>query len=82
MAEAVIDDVRVAAAHDGLAELVVTLRHGNGGRSEVVLDEAGAAALLRACGGNGPDELIGQGWEKVREALTASWNRFGTHNGE
>lgn len=82
MAEAVICDVRVAAAHDGVAELVVILEHGNGGRSEVTLDAVGAAALFRACGSTRPGELVGQGWEKVREALGVSWNRLaGTNTG-
>ncbi len=76
MTGAVISDVRVAAAHEGVAELVVTLRHGNGGRSEVALDEVGTAALMHACGSSRPEDLIGQGWEKVREALGVSWNRF------
>jgi hypothetical protein len=74
--EAVISDVRVAAAHDGVAELVVTLRHGNGGISEVNLDQLAAAALFRACHASTTEELMGHGWEKVREALGVSWNRF------
>jgi hypothetical protein len=73
---AVISHVGVAAAHDGTAELVVTLRHGNGGTSQVTLDEIAADALLRACDARTADDLIGQGWEKVRDALAVSWNRF------
>jgi hypothetical protein len=75
MAPAVISAVRIAAGHDGSAELVVTLRHGNGGRSDVTLDDLGAAALLQACGGATPEDLIGHGWEKVQQALAVSWNR-------
>lgn len=75
---AVISHVRVAAGHDGAAELVVTLRHGNGGSSDVTLDEVGAAALFDACGGRTADDLVGHGWEKVRHALAVSWNRFST----
>jgi hypothetical protein len=67
---------RVAAAHEGVAELVVTLRHDNGGCSEVVLDSLGAAALLDACQATAPEELIGHPWQKVRDALAVSWNRF------
>jgi hypothetical protein len=75
---AVISAVRVAAAHDGVAELVVLLEHSNGGRSEVSLDETGAAALFRVCGAADASDLIGQGWEKVQAALGVSWNRFAT----
>ena len=82
MSTAVISHVRVSAGHDGAAELVVTLRHANGGLSEVTLDELGAAALFEACGGRDADELIGHGWEKVRHALAVSWNRHtNTHAG-
>ncbi len=76
MAGAVISHVRVAAAHDGVAEMVVTLRHDNGGLSDVTLDETGAAALFAACGSATAEELIGHGWEKVQHALTVSWNRY------
>jgi hypothetical protein len=76
MAEVVICRVRIAAAHDGAAELVVTLRHGNGGLSDVTLDEAASAALLDACGASRPEDLEGHGWERVKEALSVSSNRF------
>ncbi|MAT84757.1 MAG: hypothetical protein CMQ43_10515 [Gammaproteobacteria bacterium] len=76
MAGAVISHVRVAAAHDGVAEMVVTLRHANGGLSDVTLDETGAAALFEACGSSTAEELIGHGWEKVQHALAVSWNRY------
>lgn len=75
MTGAVIASVRVGAAHEGVAELVVTLRHVNGGLSEVALDEVAAAALLAACKVTRPEELTGHGWERVRDALSASWNR-------
>ena len=39
MAGAKISEVRLGAAHDGDAELVVTLRFANGGQSLVSLDE-------------------------------------------
>lgn len=76
MSGAVISGIRVAAGHDGSAELIVTLRHGNGGESAVSLDEAAAAALMSACRASDPDALIGHGWEQVREALNVSWNRL------
>ena len=74
--EAVISRARVGAAHEGVAELVVMLTHGNGGQSEVALDHLAAAALLEACDASEPDQLIGQPWQKVRDALKVSWNRF------
>ncbi len=76
MSTAVIAATRLGAAHDGAAELVVTLRHAGGGQSEVRLDEPAAAALLDACGAAGPEELAGAGWERVRDALRVSWNRM------
>lgn len=76
MQEAVISAVRIAAAHEGVAELVVTLTHGNGGKSEVALDHLAADALLQSCAATTPEQLTGQSWSKVREALAVSWNRF------
>ena len=74
--EAVICNVRVAAAHEGVAELVVTLKHVNDGLSEIALDELSVDALMRSCGATTADELVGHSWSKVREALGASWNRY------
>ncbi|MDA1075076.1 MAG: hypothetical protein O3A63_10005 [Proteobacteria bacterium] len=74
--QAAICSVRVAAAHEGVAELVVTLAHSNGGRSVVALDHLAASALLSACAANTPEQLIGESWSKVRDALGVSFNRF------
>ncbi len=82
MSAAVIAATRVGAAHDGAAELVVTLRHAGGGESEVRLDEPAAAALLDACGAAGTAELAGVGWEQVRDALRSSWNRLAAPTGQ
>lgn len=71
-----ISHVEIAAAHDGEAELVVTLTYENGGRSLVTLDEYGARALLDSCGTSNADGLIGASWEKVRDALVAASSRF------
>jgi hypothetical protein len=81
MTEAVITRVRVGAGHDGAAELIVTLRHANGGLSDVTLDELAAAALLDTCGGSSTEDLIGHGWERVQHALAVSWNRFANTGG-
>ena len=74
--EATIVHVRVGAAHEGVAELVVTLRHANGGLSEVAMDRIAVDALMRQCAAQASDDLIGVGWDHVRDALAASWNRF------
>ncbi|MEQ8690978.1 MAG: hypothetical protein RIC89_09125 [Pseudomonadales bacterium] len=76
MSEAVIAGTRVTAAHEGVAELVVQLKHANGGVSEVALDSLATNALLLACDAEEPAQLIGHSWMKVREALAVSWNRF------
>jgi hypothetical protein len=78
MSHAVIDSARLAAAHEGIAELVITLRHDNGGISEVALDHLSATALLASCDATVPEQLNGHSWEKVRDALGVSWNRFQT----
>ncbi len=76
MTGAVIHAVQIAAAHDGDAELIVTLAYDNGGRSLVSLDEYAARFLLEANGNTGPDALIGASWELVRDALAASSARY------
>ncbi|MGD8416580.1 MAG: hypothetical protein PVH91_05950 [Pseudomonadales bacterium] len=78
MTEAVITSARVAAAHEGIAELVVTLKHEGGGVSEVALDQLATSALLASCNATATEDLIGEPWQKVRDALSVSWNRFNT----
>lgn len=73
---AVISAARIAAAHDGEAELIVELTFENGGKSEVTLDELATRSLMRRCGARTMDELAGHGWEHVREALAESYDRF------
>jgi hypothetical protein len=68
--------VRVAAAHDGEAELIVTVGYENGGTSEIALDQMASASLMESCGAQTIEELEGQSWKKVREALLTSYNRF------
>jgi hypothetical protein len=76
--DAVVARARIAAAHEGVAQLVVTLEHEGGGASEVALDHLAASALLESCDATGPDGLIGAPWQKVRDALGVSWNRYNT----
>jgi hypothetical protein len=73
---ATINKVQLAAAHEGVVELVVDLLFDNGGISKVSLDAHASKLLLAACNASGPDELIGQNWEKVRDALSHAYNRY------
>ncbi|MDZ7684944.1 MAG: hypothetical protein U5O39_07950 [Gammaproteobacteria bacterium] len=76
MAAPRIRSARVAAAHDGVAELVLFIEYDTGGVSEIVLDEIASRALMDSTGAQTVDDLAGQSWEHVRDALAASWNRF------
>ena len=71
---AVISKVRIAAAHEGIAELIVSLEFSNGGHSDVPLDQNAGARLLRSCGVDEIDELIGQSWVHVRDAISGAYN--------
>jgi hypothetical protein len=76
LSDARIVNARIAAAHDGSAELVVTLGYDNGGSADVTLDEAAGAALMQACQAADLQDLMGHSWHSVREALTTAYNRF------
>jgi len=76
VAHAAISKVRVVAAHDGEAELLVTLTFPNGGQSLVTLDPFAVHELMDSSGAGTADELIGVGWDSVRDALIASSGRF------
>ena len=76
MTAAKIKDVRIAAAHQGIAELIVTVEYDNGGVSEIALDQIASGALMRSCHAESAEDLIGQSWELVRDALQVSYNRF------
>ena len=76
MAQAKIKQARIAAAHDGVAELIVSIEYENGGISEISLDEMAGAALMKSCEAETLEDLTGQSWETVREALQVSYNRY------
>lgn len=78
MSTALIKRVEIAAAHDGVAELIVTLEFKNGGQSLVTLDEFAAHHLMKTTGTSAPEELTGTPWEHVRDALSASSKRYQT----
>ncbi len=83
MSHATISQVQIAAAHDGEAELLVTLSFQNGGQSLVTLDEFAARTLLASCAADSAEGLIGASWEMVRDALVASSGRYAdAHNKE
>ena len=75
---ALIKDARVAAAHEGIAELIVRMEYSNGGISEVSLDATATAALMESCGAETVADLVGHPWYKVRDALQISYNRYQT----
>ena len=64
----------MAAAHEGTAELVISVVYENGGTTDVPLDRYASEVLLQACKVDQPDQLIG--WAVVRDALKISYNRY------
>ncbi|MCC5887282.1 MAG: hypothetical protein JJT88_12690 [Gammaproteobacteria bacterium] len=69
MAEATIERAVVTPGHDGSAELLVTLRYGNGGSGHVSLDADGAARLFDLCGVTRLEDLAGQSWRHLMRIL-------------
>ena len=67
--DAVVDGFEVVAGHDGAAELLVRLRHGNGVLSAVSLDAETSFDLLRGAGTDSLDGLVGQPWRFVTREL-------------
>ena len=76
MSSATIKDARIAAAHEGIAELIVLIAYENGGTSEIALDEMATRALMQSCEAETIDEIKGKPWEHVRDALQVSYNRY------
>lgn len=71
-----IKEARVAAAHEGIAELIVKIEYDNGGISEVALDQMATSALMRSCDAENIEDIKGHSWDKVRDALQVSYNRY------
>jgi hypothetical protein len=67
--DAVVEGAEIAAGHDGAAELMVRLRHGNGAVSSVTLDPETGFDLLRAAGAASLDGLVGQSWREITRGL-------------
>jgi hypothetical protein len=67
--DAVVEAAEIVAGHDGAAELMVRLRHGNGASSAVTLDPETGFDLLRAAEVTGLDGLVGQSWRDITRGL-------------
>lgn len=62
MTGAVIVGAEIAAGHDGIADLVLSLHHENGVIAPVVVDGQIAFDLMKRCGAASLADLIGQPW--------------------
>lgn len=71
-----IKQARVAAAHEGVAEMIVTIEYSNGGLTDVALDRASVDALMNSTDAKSLTDLEGASWETVRDALTLAYNRY------
>ncbi len=67
--DAVVEAAEIVAGHDGAAELLVRLRHGNGAQSAMSLDAETAFDLMRAAGAASLDGLVGQPWRDLIKGL-------------
>jgi hypothetical protein len=67
--DAVVEAAQIVAGHDGAAELMVRLRHGNGAASSVTLDPETGFDLLRAAGAASLDGLVGRSWREITRGL-------------
>ena len=63
--EAVIVSAEIAPAHDGVAELLVRLRHPNGAEETVSIDAEIGFRLMRNCGAADLAGLAGQSWRRM-----------------
>ena len=70
--EAVISRVQLGAAHEGHAELLITLTYPTGGQTVVPLDPTSCAQLVDLAGASQVEELIGTTWQLVRDAIQAA----------
>jgi hypothetical protein len=67
--DAFVEGAEIVAGHDGAAELLVRLRHGNGAASAVALDPGTGFDLLRAAGAESLDGLVGLPWREIIRGL-------------
>lgn len=67
----------MAAAHEGIAEMIVEIEYSNGGVAEIALDSASVQALMKSTSASNLKDLEGVSWENVKDALVTAYNRFG-----
>ncbi|HEY1751230.1 MAG TPA: hypothetical protein VGG29_08195 [Caulobacteraceae bacterium] len=67
--DAVVSGAEIVAGHDGAAELLVRLLHGNGATSAVALDPQTGFDLLRAAGADSLAALVGRPWRPLIKDL-------------
>jgi hypothetical protein len=60
--DAVVAGAEIVAGHDGAAELLIRLRHGNGASSTLTLDSETGFDLMRAGVAASLADLIGRPW--------------------
>ena len=72
---ATVQDAKIAASHDGIAEVLLTIKHANGGLTQVALDYFAISTLMESCQVESIEGIIGTNWDKVRDAIQASHNR-------
>ena len=73
---ALIQQARIAAGHDGSAELILLIKYDNAGTTEICLTEDAASRLFEKCQVDQIGDLPGKSWLLVKEALVESSNRF------
>ena len=67
--EATIVGAEISAGHDGAAELLISIRYGNGAISQVALDADTAFGVLRAGEAADLAGLIGRSWTDLAKRL-------------
>jgi hypothetical protein len=68
-AEAVIVGAEIAAGHDGAADLLISIRYGNGAISQVALDADTGFAILQSGSVADLAGLIGRSWTEISKGL-------------
>jgi len=67
--EAVIIAAEIVAGHDGAAELMVRVRHGNGAVDAISLDPKTGFDLMAAAGAASAGDLVGRPWLSLVKGL-------------
>ena len=70
-----VQDLKIAASHEGTAEVLLTIKHDNGGVTQVPLDYFAITSLMESCQVESIEGIIGTEWDKVRDAIDSSHNR-------